>query len=102
MVKGSYGEAFSRQLGNEMYYNFGMAANVNLKQICDTPIGFVLGYKQSSIPDRGEEVISNAQSFLFNISYTGRQDFIMGLDLDYKKVPLIGFVNEIDFLGICT
>jgi hypothetical protein len=49
------------------------------------------------MPDGGDDITGRAQSFLFNISYTGRHDLGLGVDVEHQRLPLRGFDDTVSF-----
>ena len=93
----SYSEAVDRVAGNEWYYGIGGLVSFDLSRRTGSPIGLALGYRYSTIPEGGDEIVDNAHSALINISYMGRPDFHIGLDLQLQRVPIQGIEDPAEF-----
>ncbi len=93
----SYSETVERFAGNEWYYGFGGLVSLDLAKRTGTPVGLALGYKHSTIPEGGDEIAEGAHSVLVGLSYMGRPDFSIGLDLEFQRVPLKGLDDPVKF-----
>jgi hypothetical protein len=83
----SVGESLER--GETAYYfSFGTGIDLNFYQKNDVPIGFSLAYLLSSRPEQifRESGLSNGLNF--KIAYTGTDDFVLGLQTYYTKLPV--------------
>ena len=94
----AYGESIRQDEGEKFYPSLGLTLHMDLKNTEDIPIGFVTGYKYSFVADNGDGKLSEAQSILFNISFTGRADLNLGLDIQYQQLPMLGFDNKVEFI----
>ena len=94
----AYGQSIRRDEDARFYPSLGLTLHMDLKNTEDIPIGFITGYKFSSAADNGDGILSDAQSFLFNISYTGRADLNLGLDIQYQQLPMVGYDERVEFL----
>lgn len=94
----AYGQSIRRDEGAKFYPSLGLTLHMDLKNTEDIPIGFVTGYKYSFATDNGDGMLSDAHSILFNISYTGRADLNLGLDLQLQQLPMLGFDDKVEFI----
>jgi len=93
----SYGESVERFTGNEWYYGLGGLVSLDLAKRTSAPVGLALGYRYSTIPEGGDEIVDNIHSALLGIFYMGRPDFSIGLDLEFQRVPLKGLDDPAKF-----
>ncbi len=49
------------------------------------------------VSNGGDDITGRAQSFLLNVSYTGRQELGLGLDIKHQRLPMRGFDDTIAF-----
>lgn len=93
----AYSEAVERYAGNEFYFGLGGLVSLDLNKRTGHPVGLALGYKYSTVPEGGDDIVDNTQSALLGISYTGRPDFSIGLDLEFQRVPIKGIEEPTQF-----
>ena len=83
----SYGESPNRTQGNDVAGTVSLAASVDLAPLINAPIGLVIAAEEQFEPKTVED-IEDARVGSLRITYTGRSDFIVALDLAVAKVPL--------------
>ena len=93
----AYKETVERSLGNEWYYGFGGLVSFDLTEKARTPIGLALGYKYTTVSEGGDDIADNVHAFLVGLSYVGRPDFSIGIDLEFQRVPIKGIENPAKF-----
>ncbi len=93
----AYSEAIDRAIGNKWYYGFGGLVSFDLTGKARTPIGLALGYKYTTVPAGGDEIADAIHSFLIGLSYVGRPDFSIGVDLEFQRVPIQGIEDPAKF-----
>jgi hypothetical protein len=93
----AYGEAVNRSLGNELNYALGGLVSLDFNKKTGHAVGLALGYKYTIIPDVADEIIEDFQAALIGISYTGRPDFSIGLDLEFQRLPVKGIEDPASF-----
>ena len=93
----SYSETVDRSLGNEWNYGIGGLVSFDLTEKARAPIGLALGYKYTTIPAGGDEIADNVNAFLIGLSYVGRPDFSIGIDLEFQRVPIQGIEDPAKF-----
>jgi hypothetical protein len=81
----AFGESFSRG-ENEGYLNCGIAFDVDFYPAKRVPIGLMLGYDFSSVPEILLNYNEPVNLGLAMISYTGSQDFELGLQYRYNNM----------------
>jgi hypothetical protein len=84
-----YGETIDRNAGSDWYYDAGGGVSLNLQDRTAVPLGVSLGFRARSLPVSGE-VDGDVASVLLRLAYTGRDDFIISLDLNYGDLPTTG------------
>jgi len=85
----AYGESVDRKNENELYYNLAASADLDLNRIVNVPIGFVVGLKVNSFISGSDTSVKNKVSSIFlKTTYTGEDDFLIGLDFLWKQMPL--------------
>jgi hypothetical protein len=95
----SYGEAVDRSEGNAWFYGLGGVASLDLTGKTGIPLGLSLGYKQATIPEGADDNQEKTQSMLLGLSYMGRPDFSIGLDLEFQRVPIRGVDDPARFFS---
>ena len=95
----AYGESIERSRENEFNYGLGGLVSLDFSKKTSHPVGLALGYKYTTIPDGADEIIDDIQSALIGISYTGRPDFSIGLDLEFQRLPVKGIEDPASFFS---
>ncbi len=84
----AYGESIDRAQGNVISGDFSLAASVDFNPLINAPVGVVLAIEKVFSPDRALDDIDDARVGLLRVAYTGRDDFIIALDIVAATVPL--------------
>jgi hypothetical protein len=82
-----YGESFERG-ENKFTYTAGGGIDFDFFPRYDVPLGLVLNYSISTHASLVVTTDKNAQIFHGKIAYTGGQDFSLGIEYFYQKIPL--------------
>ena len=85
MVNLGYGEAVQRELDNKWFTILGINADMNFTNVISAPVSLTLGYLHNFYSSENDDVSILTNLFLAQISYIGRPDFILSLDLSYSK-----------------
>jgi hypothetical protein len=97
LIQTALGESVNREESTAVAYRLGLAVHLDLLKRKGVPMGFIGAYKIGTMPDGGDDITGRAQSFLFNISYTGRHDLGLGVDVEHQRLPLRGFDDTVSF-----
>ena len=94
-----FGESFERGT-TSFVYNFGGLLDVNLANRTKIPLGIVLSYQISSLPDYvyGEE--RSASIAGLKIAYTGAPNFNLGLEVTSSNLPVRNVDEKVRSTGI--
>jgi hypothetical protein len=85
----AYGESVNRKNKNELYYVLAASTDFDLNRVVNVPIGFVFGIKVNSFVSGSDISVENKVSSVFlKTAYTGEDDFLIGLDFLWRKMPL--------------
>ena len=85
----AYGESVDRRNEKELYYNLASSLDIDLNRVVRVPIGFSLGLKTNSFISGSDTTIKNKVNSLFlKMAYTGEDDFLIGLELSWKNLPM--------------
>ncbi|MCF6270952.1 MAG: hypothetical protein L3J41_14650 [Melioribacteraceae bacterium] len=85
----AYGESVDRRNSNKLYYTVAASTDFDLLNVSDVPIGFALGFKINSFISGSDTTIDGLVPQLFlRTSYTGRDNFLISLDLTYLNIKL--------------
>ena len=95
----AYSESVDRALGNEWYYGFGGTVSADLEGKTGVPAGLAAGYKYDTVPAGPSDIADHTQTFLLGISYMGRPDLRMNLDLQSMRMPLVRLKEPAWFLS---
>jgi hypothetical protein len=75
-----YGESISSN-ADKGYFGAGLSFDADLDPKYKVPIGFTLGYNWNNFSN-GDVSIKNPQNAMFKISYTGKKDFDLGVEMN--------------------
>jgi hypothetical protein len=88
-----YGETIQRELDNQFFSVIGLNADMNFKDIFETPLSISVGYLHTTYPQNNNDVIFDGNVLFTQFNYIGRTNFILSLDLSVSK-ELAGRKNE--------
>lgn len=95
----AYGESVDRRNEREIFYNLAISSDFDLMKISNVPIGFSLGLKLSSFLSGSDTSIKgNISSIFLKTAYTGEDDFLIGIDLFWRRMPM-GQIDQILYGG---
>ena len=72
---------------------------MNLYPKTKVPLGFSLAGTVARTPELGVEDERSTVSAAFQIAYTGRDDFMIGLESSWQSLPLEDLDQTLDLLG---
>lgn len=81
-----YGESLDRSKGDRWFVTLAGGASIDLYARTPVPIGFVLGMQTNTFPNQGSDIADRLTRGLFRIAYTGRDDFVIGLDSSFGSL----------------
>jgi hypothetical protein len=81
----AYGETIQRELENQWFTILGLNADMNFTGIFKTPLSLSVGYLYSSYPKNNEDVTFSNNVILAQISYIGRTNFVLSLDIAFSR-----------------
>jgi len=82
-----YGESFERGV-NKFSYIAGGGIDFDFNPRYSVPLGLVLNYSISTLPDLVIDTDEYAQIFHLKIAYTKAVDFSLGIEYFFQKIPL--------------
>ncbi len=82
-----YGEGADRTKDSQTFWRLSAGASLDFISLIHVPVGLVLAAKMASDDPNGESS-NNSQSGLVRIAYTGRDDFVIALDLSSLRTTL--------------
>jgi len=88
----AYGESFTRDK-NEGYFNFGIAGDVDFNPAKKVPIGLTFGYTLTTFPEVMMNYDGPSDMFIVMISYTGSQNFELGLQYIFYSMESPAYTN---------
>jgi hypothetical protein len=97
-----WSDVFSTDNRSDPLFTAGGLASLDLKPLTGTPIGFTAGGKYDSLVPRGEDIANKVWGLALGVAYTGRENFHLGLEYGFLRLPLRTFdadltVNTIGF-----
>jgi hypothetical protein len=86
-IQSGYGESYDPRAPDKWFVVVDAAASLNLRASRGWPLGFVLAVGYSSLPEAGEDIGERQGVVLARIAYTGREDFVIGVDITNQWLP---------------
>jgi len=86
--QGGYGETVGLNSGSIFSYQFGGTVNFNMNESNNVPIGITGGFKLNSVSPTLDDPGRLTQNYLFEIAYTGRDEFQLSLASNYLRIPV--------------
>jgi len=80
-----YGESLDRNQKNEMFGRLGAAVDFDIDGRTSLPLGAAVGYSYDTFPEFTNDVSDGLHTGFVRISYVGRQDFLLSLDLGWES-----------------
>jgi hypothetical protein len=87
-------DPFESGTPDDTAFRYGVTADVDLKEFAWFPIGLMGGYDYDSLPEVDNELVEGVHSGTFQIAYTGRDDFSIGLEITYGDIKQRDFPDE--------
>ena len=84
----SRGKNLEVEQETDWYTSFAGSVDFDLLSFSSVPIGFALGGHRDTFPRAANDLAKAVYGGLVHIAYTGRRDFVVGLDLTMDRVPL--------------
>lgn len=94
-----FGEPVDESQDDEWYFRFGATVDFDLAAVGWLPIGLAAGYVQDSFPEGGSDLTDVLRTFLFRVGFTGREDLMLGLNLQYGIFPTEQLDTDLKSLG---
>jgi hypothetical protein len=82
-----YAESLDRRSNDKVFGNLGVAVDFDVAGRTDLPLGVAVAYTYDTFPEFASSAGSGLHGFGFRLSYVGRQDFLLSLDLGFEKYP---------------
>lgn len=95
----AYGEAAERRSSDRWFTTLAVLLDLNLQRRWDAPIGFAVGAKTSTNPGGANESGRSITSIVGRVSYLGAQDFELGVDISYNRIPVTSLQDKTSFLA---
>ncbi len=94
--QGGHGESIDRSRGDVWFYTLTGALDFDLRTKTSLPVGIALGYAYDSFPELSDDIAEGIHSAFIRLSYLGRDDFLLSLDLSTDRVPLTNDRSDLD------
>lgn len=100
-VNAKYGESLMKDNKNVWTYDTGILGSLNFIHSHNVPLGLNLGYRIQKFSLFEGQQEDNTKSILFKVSYTGREEYNIGLEFSHvlTAAPLIKSENTLEFLS---
>jgi hypothetical protein len=95
-----YGESAKREDSDVINYLYGIAFDADLLPSYNVPLGFLLGFHHTSIPQVKESVSRDPNEVLFQINYTGKKYVNIGTELSYQWYKPDNYESNLNFFTI--
>jgi hypothetical protein len=92
-LNGGYGESVNSK--NKGYFDAGISVDADLAPKFNVPLGFSLGYDWNNFSNTDVD-ITNPQNIIFQINYTGKKDFDLGIEMNAQFFTLNRFDQVIN------
>lgn len=80
-----YGESIEDKQSNELFVDASIELDMNFTDMINVPLSVILGYKYNSFPSNSSMLYFDDNIFFGQISYIGRDDFIISLNFALSK-----------------
>jgi hypothetical protein len=90
-----YGEKLDRNGDNDVIYAMRGGLSINLHDTTKVPFGFYVGYGLSDWTKGGENLRGQIADIAVRINYMGFDDFIAGIEISSKSVPVSGVEDDV-------
>lgn len=88
-IEGGYGENVDvDEIKNRFNYEFGASVNYNLNYSSNIPLGIGAGFKFNSQSPTLEYTKRLTQSYMLQLAYTGRKEFLLSFESLYSAIPV--------------
>lgn len=96
IVEFGYGESTDINSADKFVTNGGLTFDYNMLPNTNIPLGFSLGYYQNSTAILSQQRLNNPQNIVGQISYTGKSDLNLGIEISYawSKPPATSYYNK--------
>ncbi len=95
-----YGESAKREDNDVFNYLYGAAFDADLLPAYNVPLGFLLGFHHTSIPQVKEISSRDPNEVLFQINYTGRKYLNIGAEINYQWYRPENYESNLNFITI--
>jgi hypothetical protein len=83
-----FGEALD-QKGTDIFYNIAGSIDLDLNKVWSVPIGFAAGFTVNTFYSSSDSSVDdNTTTIFLRTSYTGRNDFLISLDMTWNRLPI--------------
>jgi hypothetical protein len=95
-----FGESVNRTEGDVWFWRFAAALDFDLRTKTSLPMGLALGHSYDSFPELGSDIAEGVHATFVRISYIGREDFLLSLDVSRDRIPVAGDQPDISGLSM--
>src|SRR4030095_9449993 len=94
-----YGSSLDREKENQWTASWGIAFDCDFKPKYSVPIGLLFAYQNSNY-DNTQIVDGLPVQFLFQVNYTGREDFEFGVAANYQTFKESSYNTRLQFINL--
>ncbi|MDH5196784.1 MAG: hypothetical protein OEY20_06000 [Gemmatimonadota bacterium] len=98
LLEVGYGDAAQRNKDGEFLYTAAANLDFDIGAVTPVPIGVSLGYNQTSVIQQVDGD-SDLRTVVLRLGYTGRPDFIIGLDIFGNALRDVSIVETVKSVG---
>ena len=80
------GESVARRGEDQVSFQLSGAVDLDLYARTRVPLGFALGFEATNSPREGSELADKVNRGLFRVAYTGRDDFLISVDVSLSRL----------------
>lgn len=95
-----YGESAKRYEDEVFNYTWGITFDADLYPVQKVPLGFLIGFRHSSLPTYKEEINRDPNEVLFQINFTGKKYLSIGAEIVYQWYRPEKFEQDVKFVTI--
>jgi hypothetical protein len=82
-----YAESLDRRSDDKLFGSLGVAVDFDIAGRTSLPFGAAVAYTYDTLPEFATEATKGLQRIGIRLSYVGRQDFLLSLDLSAEEYP---------------
>lgn len=90
------GESIARRGEDQVSFKVAAAVDLDLYARTSVPLGFAVGFDATNSPREGTDLTDTRSAGFLRVAYTGRDDFLLALDMGFSRLSTIEDATEDD------